>query len=320
MKAEVVLKSLVVCSIFLVSACTEPGETTGVGAATGGVLGAGLGAIVGNQTGDAGEGLVIGGLVGAGAGAAVGNSLEAQQKSIRTQDEAIERQQRMLAAQSSEVKELRNLSRDSGKSSSDYMKQNEKRWSSLNSNRNSQSSGLSLTDQLNMGKDQPGGSTSNLELSDSHAAMKPSSIIKSEPARPAPVSVSEDKISNALQETDLSTTPEVVNEGISSPVHAETADIAASEVKKGKSTECEKADGEMDKATKSTEAADKLFYLRRAIRLCPSNADFHRRLGDQYSSLGRNEDAKSAYEEALKLNPKMTEAKQGLNKISANHY
>ena len=42
------------CSLLL--GCTQPGETTGVAAATGGVIGAGLGAIVGNQTGDAGSG------------------------------------------------------------------------------------------------------------------------------------------------------------------------------------------------------------------------------------------------------------------------
>ena len=41
------------------------------------------------------------------AGAAVGNALEAQQESIRTQDEAIERQEKTLQAQSAEIEELR---------------------------------------------------------------------------------------------------------------------------------------------------------------------------------------------------------------------
>ena len=71
--------------IFLSTAfvgCTDVGETTQVGAATGGVLGAGIGALVGSTTGDAGGGLVIGGAIGAGTGAAVGNTIQAQQEAV----------------------------------------------------------------------------------------------------------------------------------------------------------------------------------------------------------------------------------------------
>jgi len=93
-------------------ACTDPGEKTAVGAATGGVLGAGLGAIVGNQTGDPGQGLVIGALAGAGTGAMVGNALEAQEKTMHTQDEAIERQEKTIRAQSAEIEELRRMNQD----------------------------------------------------------------------------------------------------------------------------------------------------------------------------------------------------------------
>ncbi len=99
-----VLLGLSICGL---SACTEPGQTTGLGAATGGVIGAGLGAIVGSQTGSAGTGLVIGSVAGASAGGLVGNALEAQDKAIRTQDEALERQQRIMQAQRNEIEELR---------------------------------------------------------------------------------------------------------------------------------------------------------------------------------------------------------------------
>jgi tetratricopeptide (TPR) repeat protein len=105
-----IMRKILVASlgiVTLLSACTEPGDTTAIGATAGGVLGAGLGAIVGNQTGDTGTGLVIGGLAGAGAGAAVGNALEGQQVAIRQQDEAIERQQKTIQAQNAELKELR---------------------------------------------------------------------------------------------------------------------------------------------------------------------------------------------------------------------
>ena len=94
-------------SIFALCSCTEPGETTGIGAATGGVIGAGLGAIVGSQTGSAGAGLVVGSVAGASAGGLVGNALESQDKAIRTQDEALERHQRIMQAQRNEIEELR---------------------------------------------------------------------------------------------------------------------------------------------------------------------------------------------------------------------
>lgn len=92
--------------------CTEPGETTTVGAATGGVLGAGLGAIIGSQTGSAGGGLVLGALAGSAAGGAVGNVLEGQEKTLRTQDEAIERHERTIQAQRAELEELRRINQE----------------------------------------------------------------------------------------------------------------------------------------------------------------------------------------------------------------
>ncbi len=98
--------------LAVVSGCVEPGEKTGIGAATGGAIGAGLGAIVGNQVGSTGEGLVLGGLAGAGAGAAMGNSLEVQDQAIQQQDEALERQERVIMAQQREIQELRRLGSD----------------------------------------------------------------------------------------------------------------------------------------------------------------------------------------------------------------
>lgn len=96
--------------------CTNPGETTAIASATGGAFGAGLGAIIGHQTGDPGAGLALGAAAGAGAGAVIGNALEVQEKAMRTQDEAIERQDRLIAAQRAELEELRKQSGDSGQS------------------------------------------------------------------------------------------------------------------------------------------------------------------------------------------------------------
>lgn len=102
--------SLSACSDF---SFTDMGETTKIGAATGGVIGAGLGAIVGSQTGSAGGGLVVGALAGSAAGGAIGNAFDAQERTIRTQDEAIERHERTIVAQRTELEELRRSNLDS---------------------------------------------------------------------------------------------------------------------------------------------------------------------------------------------------------------
>lgn len=103
-----------VTAILLVAltACTQPGETTQVGAATGGVLGAGFGAVVGSAAGSTGEGALVGALAGVAAGGAVGNALEAQEVNMQRQDEAIERQQNIIASQQAEIQELRRLGQD----------------------------------------------------------------------------------------------------------------------------------------------------------------------------------------------------------------
>ena len=93
--------------------CTEPKETTAIGAATGGVIGAGLGAIVGNQTGDPAAGLAVGAVAGAGAGAAIGNAIQSQEERIRAQDELIARQEKALRVQNAEIEEMRRLHRES---------------------------------------------------------------------------------------------------------------------------------------------------------------------------------------------------------------
>lgn len=102
-----ILLSMVLCSCH-----TEPGETTTMGAATGGVLGAGLGAIVGSQSGNAGTGMALGAAAGAGAGAMVGNALEAQEQAIHSQDLAIEKQEQIIRSQRNELDSLKGLGQD----------------------------------------------------------------------------------------------------------------------------------------------------------------------------------------------------------------
>ena len=67
--------SLFVLGLLTLVGCQSPYRAD-QGALIGGLGGAGIGAIVGNQTGDAGAGAVIGGMVGTMAGATIGGELD----------------------------------------------------------------------------------------------------------------------------------------------------------------------------------------------------------------------------------------------------
>ena len=69
-KMQTILGGMTVC--LLLAGCT----TTQQGAVAGGLIGAGTGAIIGNQTGHAGNGALIGAGVGALSGALVGDAIE----------------------------------------------------------------------------------------------------------------------------------------------------------------------------------------------------------------------------------------------------
>ena len=63
------------------SSCSGPtGPNTQRGAVVGGLLGAGAGAIIGNQSGHAGEGALIGAGAGALGGAAIGNAQDTERR------------------------------------------------------------------------------------------------------------------------------------------------------------------------------------------------------------------------------------------------
>jgi uncharacterized protein YcfJ len=70
-----------VLSSFIITGCTTTGAHDG--ALLGGLLGAGAGAIIGNQPGDAGEGALIGAGLGAITGAIIGDSMEKSRYTTR---------------------------------------------------------------------------------------------------------------------------------------------------------------------------------------------------------------------------------------------
>ena len=75
MKNSLTLLALA-AACLTVSSCSNYGPNTNAGMATGGLLGAGAGAIIGHQSGHTGEGALIGGAAGAAAGGLYGNSMD----------------------------------------------------------------------------------------------------------------------------------------------------------------------------------------------------------------------------------------------------
>lgn len=68
-------------SAFALMSCAGPtGPETQRGAATGGLIGAGAGAIIGHQSGRALEGAAVGAAAGAGAGALYGNARDEERR------------------------------------------------------------------------------------------------------------------------------------------------------------------------------------------------------------------------------------------------
>ncbi len=76
---------------------------------------------------------------------------------------------------------------------------------------------------------------------------------------------------------------------------------------------CEEANKEALKAKKASNNKDKLFYFRRAMKLCPDSSEFHLEVGYLYSLLGREDDARIEFRRVLELDPDNMEAKEQLS-------
>lgn len=83
--------------------------------------------------------------------------------------------------------------------------------------------------------------------------------------------------------------------------------------------ECTKAQEEVELASKTDVLADKLFYYRKALRLCPESATYHNGLGEVFLTLNRKEDAEFEFKEALRIDSSLQVAERNL-KILQNGY
>ena len=304
---------LTALTAFAITGCAKPRQTTAVGAAAGGALGAGLGAIVGNQTGNAGSGVAIGAVAGAATGALIGNALQAQQEKVDSQKETLQRQDQAIRAQRSEIDELRRMQSDTGHSSARTQNVNaylveQKRL------------------QLQKRGPAPRGQSNTSSYSPPPLAMKSSEPLARYEAKPAALPVETKKVKasapvgKGIEEKDLasvaSTNAEAAKTDVSTDVVALKEDTTAkvAETTKAKSG-CEEGKEARDTAASSSDDSDKLFHLRKALRLCPNSAETHYDLGKAYLHMDRAADANYEFKQALSIDPSFKPAQESLKEL-----
>lgn len=99
--------SLSSLTLLIISGCAAPITTREKGALAGGALGAGTGAIIGNQVGHQGSGALIGGALGALGGGLIGDQMYGQEVRQHDMTYRLEQQQREIERQRQELEALR---------------------------------------------------------------------------------------------------------------------------------------------------------------------------------------------------------------------
>jgi len=117
----------------------------------------------------------------------------------------------------------------------------------------------------------------------------------------APVSEVTESATKPVIKTPAALPPAVVDTTTLPQTDSEKVAKAAVQAPAG--SPCEQAAGEAERARTATSDADKLFYYRRALKLCPTEVSYNIEIASVYSALGKNEDAQFYYRQALDLDP-----------------
>lgn len=96
---------------------------------------------------------------------------------------------------------------------------------------------------------------------------------------------------------------------------SQAAAYVPSSSKKHTSPSCLEAENEASRARQASSDADKLFYFRRALRLCGESSNFHFETGKAYLAIGREEDAAFEFRAAVELDSQNQAAKQMLTSL-----
>ena len=84
------------------------------------------------------------------------------------------------------------------------------------------------------------------------------------------------------------------------------------------SGDCASADDYVDRAARTSDNDDRIYYLEKAVKLCPNQARAHNDLGVAYYTRSNRHDrdrARTEFNEALKIDPGYTVARNNLNSL-----
>ena len=324
---------VVVSSILFVSGCSLFGEEetapaiskTGVGAATGAALGAGLGAIVGSASGSAGEGLVIGSAAGAVTGGLIGSQFERQDELLANQKEISARHGEQLEEQGRQLQELKDGRFEIPTRNKSSKESSAKRQQTLSKSNTRPTATLSRADtrekvraRMEQPKAEPSKkSRAETPVFDTSKAEKTRALNeKKQPSAVTPAkSVSSTESLKPKKEVLGGLPPAVVSSEETDAAVAAPVKTVKSEQKANspRDANCTEAEGEIARARNASSDADKLFYYRRAARLCPKEPSYHVEMGKVFNTIGRKEDAKFEFNKAIELDPENNLAQDELS-------
>jgi len=101
-----------------------------------------------------------------------------------------------------------------------------------------------------------------------------------------------------------------------------TAQAAAKQASGDSCVEAQEAKEAQQAAASASENSDKLFHLRKALRLCPNSAETHYELGKVYLSMDRAADANYEFKQSLSIDPNYASAQESLKDLDQGktHY
>jgi len=82
--------------------------------------------------------------------------------------------------------------------------------------------------------------------------------------------------------------------------------------------DCTKGQEYFERSLTTKDNADKVYYLEKAVKLCPGDARVHNDLGVAYYTRSERHDrdrARAEFQEALKINPNYSVARDNLNSL-----
>ncbi len=301
---------------------------TAAGAVTGMAIGGGLGAIIGSTSGDAGAGLLIGGAAGAATGGLIGKQFEEQKRLRDEQTEKLRAQEETIDSQKRQIEELRGTPSDHRRAgiSTKSSVGSQRARIQISSFNTSSRHGARTQTQLASARTIAPQPVRKTQLTPEPALPKSTNIEAAAPiaelpaaetvstaSMPQEVAVEADELPAAKSEViETAELPALETEKLS-----EAADIKATIGSQAKmtaaSTECGQAQEEADRAKRAVSDADRLFYYRRALKLCPSEPRYHLEIGQVYAAIGRKEDAKFEFRQVLDLEPGNVQANQELS-------